>query len=459
MDLAKSQRRNFSTARILLLLPLIAAGTLDTRAAQASGYQLREASAAAMGSAYAGAAATDTDASFQTYNPASIAGVGSADFTVSAIGILPNSSANYTSATTSAGTPAGGALSQKDFVGSALVPDLAARVRLSPRWTVGLAVFSPWGLITDYREGWAGRYYAMKTQLLTLNISPSVAYQVSDHFAVSAGFQEQYAKGALTSAIDMGTIGAVSGVPGSIPGAQDGFGNYKADSWASGFTLSAMGEVTQDVTLGLSYRSAITHKMQGTLAFTPDSAGVAATINALTGLFATTQAATVLTTPDTIEFGGRARLSDRWTGLFEVDWTNWSRFRELRVVADNPVQPDDVTAMNWKDSWFVSLGAEFSPNPRWTLRTGAAYDDSPADNATFGPRLPDAARTWIAAGLTYHASDAIDIALSASHLFLPRESVDLSATQPGNALRGNLMGSTETNANVVGLQVSYRFGS
>jgi long-chain fatty acid transport protein len=114
--------------------------------------------------------------------------------------------------------------------------------------------------------------------------------------------------------------------------------------------------------------------------------------------------------------------------------------------------------MQWKDSWFVALGAEFHPDMRWTWRAGVAYDESPADSAYFGPRLPDASRTWIAAGLTYRASDAIDIALSAAHMFLPRESVALSATQPDNALRGNLTGTTQASANVIGLQISYHLG-
>jgi len=45
------------------------------------------------------------------------------------------------------------------------------------------------GLSTDYEDGWAGRYYALKSELLTVDAVPMVSYQFSDRFAVAAGLQ------------------------------------------------------------------------------------------------------------------------------------------------------------------------------------------------------------------------------------------------------------------------------
>jgi long-chain fatty acid transport protein len=142
--------------------------------------------------------------------------------------------------------------------------------------------------------------------------------------------------------------------------------------------------------------------------------------------------------------------------LFEVDWANWSRFHELRVNAVNPAQPDDVTVANWKDSWLFAVGAEFQPNEQWTFRAGVALDESPVPSATLEPRVPDADRTWVSAGFTYHASANIDLSATVGHLFLPDRNVSLSALQPANQLRGNLTGKTSSSVNVIGLQFSYR---
>ena len=181
--------------------------------ASAAGYGLREWSTTAMGSAYAGASASGSDASFQAYNPASVGSVDTYDASVGMIGLFPTSSGNY-SATTSASTPAGGDPTPNEFVKTAYVPQVAARMRLAPQWSVGLAIYAPWGLSTGYDTGWTGRYYALQTRLMTLDITPTVAYQISDRFTFAVGPQIQYAKGTLSNAVDTGTIGALYSIPG-----------------------------------------------------------------------------------------------------------------------------------------------------------------------------------------------------------------------------------------------------
>ena len=433
-----------------------AASLLLPTPGSASGYGVREWSAVAMGSAYAGASATSSDATFLAYNPASLAGVGSYDSSLSLAGLFPSSSATYTGATTSAGTPTGGLTTPDKIIKNAFVPNLAARMRLSPDLAVGLAVYAPWGLSTDYEDGWAGRYYALKSELLTVDIVPTVSYQFSDNFAVAAGVQVQYATGTLANAVDIGTIGALFSIPGATPGAQDGSAEFGADGWGVGFTLGVMGRLSDDITVGVSWRSAVTHSLNGSLDFTLDSDGVGAVIAGAAGVLVDTDAEATLTTPDRVSAGFRFRLNGQWTALGEVDWTNWSRFQELRVISDNPLQPDDVTIAQWEDSWFGSLGVEYQANEQWTLRAGAGVDQSPIPDATRNPRIPDAHRTWVSIGFTVALSQSMSLSASYSHLFLPDEPIALNQLQDGNALRGNITGEGEAGADFIGLQLNYR---
>jgi len=423
--------------------------------ANASGYGLREFSTIAMGSAYAGSAATGSDASFLAYNPAALGGVADYDSSVSIVGIFPNSSATY-SAVTSAATPTSGLATPSDFIKDAAVPSLAARMRLSQAWAAGLVVYAPWGLMTNYPAGWAGRYYARDSKLLTVDISPSLSYQPVPNLTLAAGAQIQYARGSLSSVVDVGTLGATLHIPGSVPGAQDANAKVSADDWSVGFSLGMLWEISPGTSVGVGYQSAISHELRGPLKFTPDSSGLTAAIKGATGLFTDTDSETGLTTPDRLGAGARVRVAPGWTALFEVDWTNWSRFHELRINAVNPFQPDDVTVTNWKDSWMFALGAEFQPDEKWTWRAGVALDQTPIPDATLEPRVPDADRTWISAGVTYHASANMDFSAAVGHLFLPERDVSLSATNPANALRGNLTGKTNSSVNVIGLQFSYR---
>jgi long-chain fatty acid transport protein len=321
---------------------------------------------------------------------------------------------------------------------------------------VGLVVSAPWGLITGYPADWAGRYYARNTKLLTINATPTVSFEVTPQIALGVGVQIEYAEAKLGDVLDIGTVGALFGIPGAVPGHDDGFANLKGEDWAYGFTLGALARPTPNLTLGLSYRSEIKHTFEAPLDFTLDSAGVGAFIRAATGVFRDTTAKADVPMPDVVSFGIRDTFLDHWTGLAEVDWTNWSLVHQLRIVAANPVQPPDITMFNWHDAWFGSLGVEYQYDDFWTFRAGTAYDESPVDNATREPRVPDASRIWLAAGASYHWNDATDVRVSFAHLFVLSGNVAHFSTQPGNTFRGVLIGSMNSYVNVIGVQFVYR---
>ena len=103
----------------------------------AAGFGLKEHSAEAMGSAYAGAAASGS-AQALSYNPASLAGVATNDASISLVEILPSSSANYSVATTAAGTQASGTrtpCSPARSIPAASALPWPFRVRFPVRWT------------------------------------------------------------------------------------------------------------------------------------------------------------------------------------------------------------------------------------------------------------------------------------------------------------------------------------
>ena len=425
--------------------------------ALAAGFGLHEESTDSMGSAYAGAAATGTDASYLSYNPAAAGVTDGGDISIGVISIMPSTTADYTTALTSAGTPTGGGSHPHGFVRNALVPDIAIRQRLNDRWSVGLSVSVPWGVNTDYPTTWAGRYYGSQTKLTATNITPVIAYDIAPGIILAGGFQAQYAKGAFSSAADIGTLGAVSQIPGSIPGGMDGYSAVNAHSWAYGYVLGARAVLPDDWTVGLSYRSTIHHTLKGPWTFSLDDAGLGAAIRAATGLLDNTTSRTKLATPDIISLGLRKTFGTRWTALAELERTDWSTFDALNIVAANPVQPVEVTNTQWKQAWMASLGAEYAADDQWVLRTGLSYDGTPVPDSTVSTRIPDATRYWIAAGATYHATQALDLKVSISHLFDGTRPVSQTAQMPGNALRGELVGTTASSANFAGFQVAYRW--
>ena len=426
---------------------------MGTSPACAAGFELREFSPGAMGTAYAGAAASNSDASDLFYNPASLGFVQDWDGSVGATGLILNSHGRF-SATTSLGTPTGGLTTPHAIIGDALIPALALRYRLADRWAVGVSLSTPFGELTRYAPTWTGRYYAVNTDLVEYQLTSIISYQPLKDLSVAAGAQIQYARAFLTEAIDFGTLGAVSGIPGSMPGQNDGRATLHGHGWGAGFVVGAQWQATPDLTLGVSYRSEIPQGLKGTERFTYDTAGIAATIHALTGAFADSTGQTDVSSPETIWGGARWTIQDRWTALAGFEYTNWSSFRQLLIRPSNPANPVDLTLTNWKSTWFGSLGAEYRADEQWTLRLGTAYDEAAAPQVTLGPRIPDATRIWLSAGVGYRWNSDMDVNFGVTRLFSPHARIDQSAAQPGNALRGNLAGVSSSAATLIGIETT-----
>ena len=336
------------------------------------------------------------------------------------------------------------------------MPAFGLRHRLTDDLTFGLSVTAPWGLRTDYPANWAGRYYAEESELLTINMTPSLAYRIVPELTVGAGLQIEFAQGKLTSAIDTGTLGFVNGIPGAVPGGQDSFAKLSGHNWTFGYTVGLQAKPLPGLSVGVAYRSSLQQDLKGPFTFTLDSAGMGATIRALTGAFTNTTGKAPLTMPDMITSGARYDLSDDWTAMAEFDWTHWSRVKQLVITAANPAQPPDVTNFQLRDGVFGSLGAEYRASETWAFRAGVGYDESPATDATREPRIPDADRIWISLGARIRLDQSLDLDVAAAHLFNLKTPIALDPAMPGNALRGTLAGESQSYVNVLGMELTWR---
>ncbi|MBR9985812.1 MAG: outer membrane protein transport protein [Desulfosarcina sp.] len=142
--------------------------------AAGSGFAIIEQSASSAGYAYAGVAAAAQDASTVFFNPAGMALQSDNQLQVGAHYIIPQAEFKNQGSTTALTTPLTGG-NGGDGGKPALVPNLFYMHSFSDQWKAGIGITAPYGLVTEYDNGWVGRYYALKSELATLNINPSVA--------------------------------------------------------------------------------------------------------------------------------------------------------------------------------------------------------------------------------------------------------------------------------------------
>lgn len=145
-------------------------------------------------------------------------------------------------------------------------------------------------------------------------------------------------------------------------------------------------------------------------------------------------------------------MTENWGLLGEVAWTRWSQFKELRVVFDNPRQPDSVVEENWDDTFRLSLGTDYNLNDEWTLRGGLTYDESPVPGPEHRtPRIPDMDRYWLALGLGFDATENLVIDLGYVHIFV--EDGESSAPASNGAM---LIGDWSSHVDLVSASITWK---
>ena len=370
--------------------------------------------------------------------------------------IVPESRFKHGSASTVQGVAITGLADPNDIGDNELIPAFYAMVPVSDL-RFGLGVNIPFGLSTSYEDGWIGRYYALDSQLTSVNINPVTAVRVTDWLSVGAGVQIQYIDAKLSNAIDFGTIGAVSVIPGSLPTLQDGKVKFSGNDWGSGYNLGVLFTPTADTRFGIAYRSEIEHGVSGNANFRSDSAGIGAALSAATGRFVDSDASANATTPATFSLGTYHDINKQWAVMGEFAWTNWSEFNEIRVEFDNPAEPDNVTEQEWHDTFFVALGATWRPSDGLAIRGGVAFDKSPVKNKFRNPRQPSGDRYWLSMGLDYAVANWLGLSASFTHVYNESSDIDLTTDGADNTFRGNLSGRVESHTNMGTFSATLRF--
>ena len=220
---------------------LSAAITLSlSSAATAAAFQLLEQNASGLGVAYAGSAAVAENASTVFFNPAGLAQLSGIQLSAGVTGVGPSYRfQNQGSSGALLGNGNGG-----DAGGWHAVPNLYLAGRVSPDISLGLGISSPFGLATSYDADWVGRTQAIKSEIRTVNVNPSLAYRVNERWSLGVGINYQTLNAEMTSYTPAGLY------------------RVKGDDAAWGWNAGVLLNLSPAMRLGLSYRSAVDYRLR-----------------------------------------------------------------------------------------------------------------------------------------------------------------------------------------------------
>lgn len=425
---------------------VLAAGTV-----QAAGFQLKENSAIGLGRAFAGSGAAPGDAAVIANNPAAMSllegYIAQADLSLVDLSVDFNGGGNDAIGAPLNGGDGGNAGDLSP------IPAAYFSAPLGDRFRLGVSLTAPFGLKTEYEDGWVGRYHALTSDLRTIDLGLALSYEITENFSLGGSLIYQYAEAELSNAVDFGAILAAQGLaPAFLPQSADGKATIEGDDYAWGWTIGGLWQINDRINLGLNYRSEIEHELTGTADFTVP-ANAATVFAGLPGnLFTDTGGRAELSTPAVATLSGYWQATDRLAVMADIARTYWDSFENITVEYDNPAQPITIDPQNWRNTWFTSLGFDYRLDDQWTLRSGIAYDQTPTQLGFRTPRVPDTDRRWLSLGASFAPTDAWLLSFGYTRIFSNEPEISLVAAT-GSTLQGNAKAAT----NLFAASAAYRF--
>ncbi|WP_313054873.1 OmpP1/FadL family transporter [Pseudomonas lopnurensis] len=427
----------------------VAAGVLSSQAL-AAGFALNEQSISGMGTSFAGRSSSADDATTLFGNPAGMSRLKREEvsFGVAAIHAktdIKNSSGSFSGTALSGATIPYGGSNDGDMVPFTAVPMGYYVKPIDEKWAVGVGVYVPFGLVTDYESGYQGRYFGDYSEVRVITVQPTVSYRFNEKLSVGFGPTINRIDGELQSASPNAT--------GPL-GSNDGRVKVTGDDTALGFNAGILYEFSPRTRAGLTYHSKVDYTLEGDTRLSGPGFAEAS------GKY---DASLDLETPESVDVSLTHELNDQWTLYAGAMWTRWSRFEAIIIENDGiptalqgnlaPI----VEEQDWHDTWSYAIGAAYKLNREWTLRTGLAFDQSPTNNVHRSPRIPTGDRTAISFGLAWNPTE--DVTVDLAYSYLREEEVDVSRSRSymSGALEASYDATFENSAHGFGASLSYRF--
>jgi long-chain fatty acid transport protein len=384
----------------------------------AGGFQLNEHGTRAMGLGGAFTAIAD-DPSAIYFNGAGLIQLSGWNFMVGTAFIAPNSAfRGVYPAVTEYNT------ANQTFV----IPSMYASYKINEYWAVGIGFNVPFGLGTEWPDGWPGRYLALKTDLRAYTITPTVAWAV-DNASFSFGLVYSFA-----------TVDITQNSP-QAPFAGDALSSLSGkDNAAFGLNLGFMYKPLKELTVGISVHTSIKYKFSGTAI----TKGAPQLVSRLPNGNITAD----LTTPFNMTFGVAYDLLPKLKLSADYQYVGWSSYDTLAIDFDNNSFPRISNPRLYNDSYIIRFGAEYKIINNLAIQGGIYFDKNPVKSEWLNPSLPDADRLGFSTGVSYKITSKFTVA--ASYLFIRSKQLTVS-----NSNEMGFNGTYNSYANLGFISLSY----
>ena len=453
--------------------PVILAFIVGSGCLWGQGYGLYEQSTCAMGRAGAGVAAPCSDASGIFYNPAGLS-FDNTQFSLGGVVVGPRG--QFTDSTTGQVSK----LNEHWYP----IPNFYYSKPVAKKLALGLGVFAPYGLTTEWPIDSQGRYLGYKSLVQSIYIQPTLALRLNDKVSVGGGVDITYLNVQLRQRVDLSTqllpplpgvpLGATFALLGVQPGTDFADVDLEGHAWHAGYHLGVLVKANDRISFGLRYLSGQEVDVNDgristqqisvpyTLPFTiPGVAPKGTPLDVLlqpqfaAGAPLSDQNASArLPLPGQLVAGTAVQLSPKLKLLLDYQFTRWSKFDQLPI---NGEFLKSVITESYRDSHGVRAGADIALGTKSVLRLGVDIHTAAAPDQTVTPNLPEGWRQEYSVGFGRKLWERMHFDIAYMRLMQPDRA---GRTTNGGKLvptTADNNGIFSFNANLIGASLSMKF--
>jgi len=249
----------------------------------------------------------------------------------------------------------------------------------------GLGIYSPYGLAVRWPQKTGFRTVGEQASLTYITLNPVLSYKFNDNISLGGGITVNYAREDLRQGLFY---------PASNT---DGF-RFQGEGWDVGFNLGALIKLTDQFSIGASFRSQTDPQLKG---FVLDRNNVA--IPGVVPAFRERSTASAhLPTPWNGIFGISYHPTPHWNFEFDADYTDWNSLQTVVIHRDKPsaVLPQNVpVTFNWQPTWYYEFGGTRYFDNGWHVSAGYIFNENALPNAHYTPLVADEDRHFFSVGV------------------------------------------------------------
>ncbi len=299
--------------------------------------------------------------------------------------------------------------------------------------SLGLGIYSRYGLGNEHDMNWFGAGEIYNIQLLTSSITPIIAYRVNDKLSLGFGLEFMAGIVDLDKRVGIPNVGFI------------GTSKLSGDATDFGYNLSAHYRFNDQWKAGFTYRSHVTLNFSGDMDFYAKIPGAPQpTMTSVPG-------SAKLYTPDSYTLALAYYPTQNLSLEGQVQYNTWSNYNNLTISLPAPFG-NQTEIKNWEDTWFFSLSTEYQYNDWLTLRAGISHETSPVKQAWADYVAPVNGRWKYTAGFGIQKGNwTYDM----SYVYHDIKSLEYNGSHTKGVIHGSR--STDVSAHTVAFTFGYKF--